>query len=56
MRNLRFGVVRSVGDVESYFLHKQVNPHTDLTANSMGQTTSWEVASRLGSPGIPQFF
>jgi len=53
-RNLRFGVVRSVGDVDSYFLYKQVNPSTELTSNSMGQSTSWEVASRLRSPGIPR--
>jgi hypothetical protein len=53
-RNLRFGVVRSVGDVESYFLYKQVNPSTELTSNAMGQCTSWEVASRLRSPGIPR--
>ena len=36
-RNLRFGVVWSAGDVDNYFLYKQVNPSTELTSNSMGQ-------------------
>jgi hypothetical protein len=53
-RNLRFGVVSSVGEVDSYFLYKQVTPSTELTSNSMGQSASWEVASRLPSPRIPR--
>jgi hypothetical protein len=39
-RNLRFGVVRSVGDVDSNFLYKQVNRSTEMTSNSVGQSTS----------------
>jgi hypothetical protein len=47
-------VVRSVGDVDSYFLYKQVNHSTELTYNSIGQSTSWKADSRLRSPGIPR--